>query len=67
MAQKQAQPAHRHIEPEWGSVPDVSRVTGLGRTKVYDLINDGTIETKKIGKRRLCRLSSARSLNGPDA
>jgi hypothetical protein len=50
------------IEPEWVTVPHTQLVTGLGRKKVYELIADRTLESITVGKRRLVRLSSARSL-----
>lgn len=35
---------------------------GLGRTKTFELIADGTVESIKIGKKRLVRLRSIRQL-----
>jgi hypothetical protein len=35
---------------------------GIGRTKGYELINDGTLETVTIGKRRFIKVSSLQSL-----
>jgi excisionase family DNA binding protein len=62
MAEKQPHSPRRNIEPEWGPIPDVQQITGLGRTTIYKLIGDGTLESITVGKRRLVRLSSARSL-----
>lgn len=31
---------------------------GLGRTKLYQLIGDGAIETRRVGRRRLVSISS---------
>lgn len=31
---------------------------GLGTTKLYELINEGTLETIKIGRRRLVKVAS---------
>lgn len=64
MTESVAQPMRRNIEPEWCTVEEVRRVTGLGRTTIYKLIGDETLESITIGKRRLIRLSSARSLGG---
>jgi hypothetical protein len=38
------------------------RLSGLGRTKVYELIGDGTLTSITIGKRRLVVLDSFRRL-----
>ena len=64
MVEKQAQSSHRNIEPEWGTIEDVRRVTSLGRTTIYKLIADKMLESTTVGKRRLVRLSSARSIGG---
>jgi hypothetical protein len=52
----------RNIEPEWGTIEDVKVVTSLGKTKLYELIAAGTLESITVGKRRLVRLASARAL-----
>ena len=31
------------------TIPEVISVTGIGRTKIYELINSGEIPAKKIG------------------
>ena len=35
------------------SVNQVCAVTGLGRTKVYEAINSGSLQARKIGKRTI--------------
>lgn len=35
------------------SIPDFMASTGLGRSKTYQLIGEGEIETVKIGRRRM--------------
>ena len=35
------------------SIPETCEETNLGRTKVYELISEGQIETVKVGRRRL--------------
>ena len=35
------------------SIPDTCRLTDLGRTKVYQLLDDGELLSVHIGKRRL--------------
>lgn len=38
--------------------------SGLGKTKTYDLINSGALETVVVGRRRLIKIDSARQLLG---
>lgn len=33
------------------SIEEVQAATGLGRTKVYEIINSGSLPAKKVGKR----------------
>lgn len=35
------------------SIPDFMASTGLGRTKTYELIGNGELETVTIGRRRM--------------
>lgn len=44
------------------SIADAGRALGIGRTKVYELINSGALKTIKIGRRRLIRVSSIEAL-----
>ena len=44
------------------SVNETARSLGLGRTKVYELINDGKLSTIKIGRRTLVKADSIRAL-----
>jgi excisionase family DNA binding protein len=44
------------------SVNDAARALGVGRTYIYRLINDGTIETIRLGRRRLIKTSSLKGL-----
>ena len=50
------------VEPEFLTVPQACVFIGLGRSKVYEMIADGRIETVKVDGRRLVRLKSARSV-----
>jgi excisionase family DNA binding protein len=49
-------------EPEAVSIDETCRLTGIGRSKLYQLIADGTLPSLKIGKRRLVRLATVRRL-----
>ena len=42
------------------SIDETCRVSGIGRTKVYELIRDGILPTVKLGKRRLVRPGTLR-------
>ena len=55
----------RHPEPLAYSIADACRVTSLGRTRLYELINEGRIEVRKIGGRTLIPAESLhRLING---
>lgn len=51
-------------EPErWSfSIAEAAQKTGLGRTTIYGLINDGHLPSLKIGGRRLILASDLRNL-----
>jgi excisionase family DNA binding protein len=42
------------------SIPEACRISGIKRTKLYELLGDGTIKSKKLGRRRIV---SRRSLS----
>ncbi|MDQ3246726.1 MAG: helix-turn-helix domain-containing protein [Pseudomonadota bacterium] len=44
------------------SIPDAAKALGLGRSKTYELIQSGSLETVTIGRRRLVRSSSIRAV-----
>jgi excisionase family DNA binding protein len=44
------------------TIAEACEVTGLGRTKLYELIGDGQIRTTAIGRRRLVLVQSLLSL-----
>ena len=41
---------HQPVEPICVRVNDAARMIGVGRTKLYELIATGEVETVKIGK-----------------
>jgi excisionase family DNA binding protein len=43
------------MEPVLISIKETANALGLGRTKIYELINDGKLETVKWGSRRLVK------------
>ena len=40
------------------SITEACRAVGFGRTKLYELMEEGHVETVKIGRRRLVRVPS---------
>lgn len=44
------------------SIPEAGKALGLGRSKIYDLIAEGRLETVTIGRRRLVRVESVKAL-----
>lgn len=50
------------IQPKWVKPKRASAVYGLGITKLYDLLNQGLLETKKIGASRLISVASLERL-----
>lgn len=46
------------------SIPDAAHSLGLGRTTIYALINQGRLETVKLGSRTLVKTSSILALIG---
>jgi excisionase family DNA binding protein len=44
------------------SIPDAAKALGVGRSKLYELIGEGRLETVTIGRRRLVRADSIRAL-----
>jgi excisionase family DNA binding protein len=49
------------------TVGDTSKITGLGNTKIYELINQGRLKSVAIGRRRLVLYSSIEELLLPAA
>ena len=42
-------------------IPEACRLTGIGRSKIYDLLGKGEIVSVKIGKRRLILVADLRA------
>lgn len=49
-------------EPLAYSVGEACRVSSLGRTRLYQLIGEGRLEVRKIGRRTLIPAASLRAL-----
>jgi excisionase family DNA binding protein len=55
------------MEPIALTIPDAAKASGLGRTKVYELINAGLLRSKRVGGRRVVLVSSIKELLGEGA
>ena len=53
---------HQHVEPICVRIDDAARMIGVGRTKLYELISSGELETVKIGKATRVTTASLRDL-----
>ncbi len=51
-----------HPEPLAYSIADACRVSSIGRTKLYELIGTGQLESRRIGGRTLIPAASLRRL-----
>ena len=50
------------LKPIAYSIDEACRVTSLGRTRLYELINEGVIARRKVGKRTLIPAESLHKL-----
>ena len=50
------------LEPLAYSINEACQVSSLGRTRIYDLIKQGRLNTRKIGRRTLIPAASLRAL-----
>ena len=55
-------PKQQSIAPITVRIPDAVRMTGIGRSKMYELIASGDIETVKIGRCTLIPVASLYAL-----
>lgn len=53
--------ARSPIDPISVRIPDASRMTGLGRSTIYELIASGDIEAAKVGRATVIMVESIRS------
>ena len=53
---------NQSVEPLCVRVNDAARMIGIGRTKLYELISTGELETVKIGKATRVTTASLREL-----
>lgn len=50
------------MEPVTVTIDGAKKATGLGTTKLYELIAEGKLKTVKIGRRTLVKTESIRAL-----
>lgn len=50
------------MEPVTISITGAARALGLGRTSIYTLLDEGRLESVKIGRRRLIKTASIKRL-----
>ena len=55
-------PGKLPLEPLTVRIPVAIRLTGIGRSKLYELIKSGDVETVKIGTATLVTMASLRRL-----
>ena len=55
------------MDPITTTIQGARQATGLGTTKIYELINQGKLQTVKVGRRTLVRTDSIRALVGQAA
>jgi len=55
-----------NMETILASIPEAQRALSIGRSTTYRLIEDGKLETVKIGRRTLIRVASIRALAGEE-
>ena len=53
---------HQTVEPICVRINDAARMIGVGRTKLYELISSGELETLKIGNATRVTTASLREL-----
>ena len=51
------------MEPINISIIDAAKALGVGRSKTYELINAGHLETVKLGTRTLVRVASMKAFS----
>jgi len=54
---------HKHESPKLAfTITEACHAVGIGRTKLYALIGEGRLETRKIGSRTVIPAESLRAL-----
>jgi excisionase family DNA binding protein len=48
------------VEPLAVDIPGACRLTGLGRTQIYELVSSGKLRSCKVGRRRIITVEAIR-------
>ena len=56
----------KKIEPLTVRISTAVRITGLSRSRIYELIQSGDLETVKVGRATLVKFGSLKSLTAGD-
>ena len=54
--------ANNAIEPISVDIATAVELTSIGRTRLYELLNDGTLASKTIGRRRVIPYAALKAL-----
>ena len=54
--------SHNPTKPIWVSPKEASRLTSIRLTRLYELLKDGTLKSRKVGRKRLVSFASLESL-----
>ena len=54
-------------EPLTYSIKEAIRLSSIGKTRIYELINAGELKVTRIGRRTLVRADSLRALLNPES
>lgn len=52
------------MQPQFFSVRDACTILGIGKTKLYDLLDSGQLRSQRMGRKRLIERPSIESLIG---
>jgi len=55
-------PSKSFTRPLWVSPREASRLTGIGLTRLYELLNNHTLKSIKLGRKRLVSYASIEAL-----
>jgi excisionase family DNA binding protein len=55
------------MDPLLCSIPDAAKALSIGRSKLYQMMDEGLVQSVVIGRRRLVRIASIRALAEQDS